>query len=120
QSIAGTGPGGRIVKDDIMPFITGARPAPAVSREPRAASPEQPAVAPPAAPAPSPTGRPAGVARELSKIRRTTGKRMFESKQAIPHFYVTSEVDMEAAMAFREQVNGQLEDDASKVSFNDL
>src|SRR5215217_7293065 len=81
QGIAGTGPGGRIVKDDIMPFITGARPAPAIGVRPSAAPVQeaQPAAAPAAAPspiAPSPvlTGRPAGVARELSKVRRTTGK----------------------------------------------
>lgn len=132
QNIAGSGPGGRIVKDDIMPFITGGRQAPqpaAVSPQPSAAPAPQaaPSQAPavPAAPtpitqAPSPAGRPAGVPRDLSKIRRTTGKRMSESKQAIPHFYVTSEIDMEPAMAFREQVNSQITDDASKVSFNDL
>jgi pyruvate dehydrogenase E2 component (dihydrolipoamide acetyltransferase) len=127
QSIAGTGPGGRIVKDDIMPFITGSRPQPAaVSSQPDEPSPVSPqlstapATPSPVTQSPSPAGRPAGVARELSKIRRTTGKRMTESKQAIPHFYVTSEVDMEPAMAFREQVNGQVTDDASKVSFNDL
>jgi pyruvate dehydrogenase E2 component (dihydrolipoamide acetyltransferase) len=65
-------------------------------------------------------GRPAGTTREMSRIRKTTGKRMAESKQVIPHFYVTSKVDMDAAIAFREQVNAQLADDASKVSFNDL
>ncbi|MCC6790164.1 MAG: 2-oxo acid dehydrogenase subunit E2, partial [Thermomicrobiales bacterium] len=129
QNIAGTGPGGRIVKDDITPFLTGAKkPAagsPQPSATPVAAAPAaQPAAAPatpsPITQAPSPSGRPAGVARDLSKIRRTTGKRMTESKQAIPHFYVTSEVDMDAAMAFREQVNSQSTDDVSKVSFNDL
>ncbi len=130
QNIAGSGPGGRIVKDDVMPFITGGRQQPAVSNQ--TAVSQQPAAetkqvapapatpAPVAAQAPSAAGRPGGVARDLSKIRRTTGKRMTESKQAIPHFYVTSEVDMEAAMAFRSQVNAQLTDDASKVSFNDL
>ena len=56
----------------------------------------------------------------MSRIRRTTGKRMAESKQAAPHFYVTAEVDMAAAVAFREQVNAQIQDDAGKVSFNDL
>jgi pyruvate dehydrogenase E2 component (dihydrolipoamide acetyltransferase) len=126
QNIAGTGPGGRIVKDDITPYLTGAKqPTPAA--QPAAAPVQQAPAAQPAAAAPSPitqapspSGRPAGVARDLSKIRRTTGKRMTESKQAIPHFYVTSEIDMDAAIAFREQVNSQLTDDASKVSFNDL
>lgn len=122
ELIAGTGPGGRIVKDDVMPYITGAKTLPAAP----AAAPETvaaPAAAPEAAPAPqvaAPSGRPAGQPRELSRIRKTTGKRMAESKAVIPHFYVTSEVDMDAAIAFREQVNAQVQDDESKVSFNDL
>ncbi|MDQ2652467.1 MAG: 2-oxo acid dehydrogenase subunit E2, partial [Chloroflexota bacterium] len=81
-----------------------------------------PAPAPAVAPAvtPGPSGRPAGVPHELSKIRRTTGRRMAESKAAAPHFYVTSGVDMAPAAALREQINAQVPDDAAKVSFNDL
>jgi pyruvate dehydrogenase E2 component (dihydrolipoamide acetyltransferase) len=88
-----------------------------------------PAVAPaaaPAAPAPAPqpvaapAGRPAGIVRELSRIRKTTGRRMAESKQTIPHFYVTVEVDMAAAAAFRKDANSQVSDEASAISFNDL
>ena len=131
QQIAGTGPGGRIVKDDVMPYITGGKVAPLAAQpvapalQPVATPVTTPAVAPstpaqPVAASVSAAGRPAGIARELSKIRRTTGKRMTESKQAIPHFYVTSEVNMEPAMEFRAQVNAQLTDEASKISFNDL
>src|SRR5262249_11551173 len=128
EGIPGTGPGGRIVKDDLTPYLTGAKPLPepsAVSPQPSAPVEAAPAAAPASAPSPPPpapaaTARPARVAREMSRIRKTTGKRMAESKQVIPHFYVTSEVDMDAAIAFREQVNAQLTDDASKVSFNDL
>jgi pyruvate dehydrogenase E2 component (dihydrolipoamide acetyltransferase) len=128
EGINGTGPGGRIVKDDLTPYLTGAKQAPKAA-QPAAVS-TQPSAAPtatPTAPAPSPqpqapaaNGRPAGVVREMSRIRKTTGRRMIESKQVIPHFYVTSAIDMDAAMAFRTQVNAQLEDDASKISFNDL
>jgi pyruvate dehydrogenase E2 component (dihydrolipoamide acetyltransferase) len=81
----------------------------------------------PAAPAPvvavpvaGVSGRPAGVVRELTRIRRTTGRRMADSKQHAPHFYITTEVDMGAAVAFREQVNAQALDDASKLTYNDL
>jgi pyruvate dehydrogenase E2 component (dihydrolipoamide acetyltransferase) len=122
SQITGSGPGGRIVKDDIAALLTGApavRPAPAAPETaPVAPAPTAPTPAPAAAPAA--TGRPRGTARELSRIRRTTGKRMVESKQAAPHFYVTVEVDMAPAAAFRSQINGQIEDDSSKVSFNDL
>jgi pyruvate dehydrogenase E2 component (dihydrolipoamide acetyltransferase) len=128
EGIPGTGPGGRIVKDDLTPYLTGAKPLPqpsTVSPQPSAPAEAAPAAAPVPAPSPQPLapaamGRPAGTTREMSRIRKTTGKRMAESKQVIPHFYVTSEVDMDAAIAFREQVNAQLADDASKVSFNDL
>jgi pyruvate dehydrogenase E2 component (dihydrolipoamide acetyltransferase) len=119
SQVAGTGPGGRIVKDDISSLLTGApaaRPAPAAPEIVPAAQPA-PASAPVAA---APAGRPQGEVRELSRIRRTTGKRMLESKLAAPHFYVTTEVDMAPAAAFRSQINAQIEDDASKVSFNDL
>jgi pyruvate dehydrogenase E2 component (dihydrolipoamide acetyltransferase) len=123
EGIPGTGPGGRIVKDDLTPYLTGAKQPPAAAPAPPAPPPAAPTPVPtaqPAAPAPTVGGRPAGTAREMSRIRKTTGKRMAESKQVIPHFYVTSEVDMEAAIAFREQVNAQLTDETSKVSYNDL
>src|SRR5829696_6570142 len=107
SSVTGTGPGGRIVRDDIAALLTGAprvSPAPDQTAEPAPA--QAPAVAP-AAPTPGPSGRPAGVPRELSKIRRTTGRRMAESKAVAPHFYVTSEVDMAPAATLREQINAQ-------------
>lgn len=121
--IAGSGPGGRIVKDDVMPYISGARPAPKAAPAPAAAAePAQPTAAAPvaAAPAVAPTGRNAAEGREMSRIRKTTARRMTEAKQTIPHFYVTVEVDMGAAVAFREQINAQIEEKANKVSFNDF
>src|SRR3954468_12229574 len=118
SSVSGTGPGGRIVRDDIAALLTG---APRVSPAPeQTAAPAQAATAAPAAATPGPSGRPAGVPRELSKIRRRTGRRMAESKAAAPHFYVTSEVDMAPAAALREQINTQAPDDAARISFNDL
>jgi pyruvate dehydrogenase E2 component (dihydrolipoamide acetyltransferase) len=117
-AIAGSGPGGRIVKDDIMPYVTGAKPAPTAAPAAPVAPAAQPVAAQPAA-APA-AGAPGGVAREMPRIRKVTGKRMFESKSTIPHFYVSSVVEMDAAAAFREQINAQATDDASKVSFNDL
>jgi pyruvate dehydrogenase E2 component (dihydrolipoamide acetyltransferase) len=117
SGIPGTGPGGRIVKDDLAPYLTGARPKPAPAAAPTPAA--APAAAPVAASAGSGT-RPAGVAREMSRIRKTTGKRMAEAKDTIPHFYVVSEVDMTEARAFREMINSEIEEKESKVSFNDL
>jgi pyruvate dehydrogenase E2 component (dihydrolipoamide acetyltransferase) len=54
-------------------------------------------------------------------IRRTAAKRLIEAKQTVPHFYLTSEVDMEAAMSFREQLNqASTSAGGEKVSVNDL
>src|SRR5918995_2232900 len=91
SSVTGTGPGGRIVRDDIAALLTGApRVSPAPDQTAAPAPAQAPAAAPPAL-TPGPSERPAGMPRELSKIRRTTGRRMAESKAAAPHFYVTSE-----------------------------
>ncbi|MDI3339420.1 MAG: dihydrolipoamide acetyltransferase family protein [Sphaerobacter sp.] len=119
RTITGTGPGGRIVKEDILPLI--GRPA-------ELAAPAAPApVAAPAAVAAAPAaptaeaalpGMPPSEVRDLSRMRKTIARRMTESFQA-PHFYVTTTVDMGAALAFREQVNEQLEPE-QKVSINDL
>jgi pyruvate dehydrogenase E2 component (dihydrolipoamide acetyltransferase) len=57
---------------------------------------------------------------DLARIRRVTGKRMTESKLGIPHYYVTSSVDMTAAIEFRSQINATLEASGTKVSVNDL
>jgi pyruvate dehydrogenase E2 component (dihydrolipoyllysine-residue acetyltransferase) len=127
SQIAGSGPGGRIVKDDVMPFVSGEKPAPrrdpaaTVAAAPAAAPAPAQAAAPVAAPVyAAPAGRPDGEVREMSRIRKTTGKRMSEAKQVIPHFYVTVEVDMGAAVAFREQINAQIQEKEGKVSFNDF
>ena len=117
SGVTGTGPGGRIIRDDIAALLTG---APRLSPAPEQTAGQAPAPAAAPAAVAGPSGRPAGVPHELSKIRRTTGRRMAESKAAAPHFYVTSEVDMAPAAALREQINAQTPDDASKVSFNDL
>jgi len=115
--VAGSGPGGRIIKNDINDFITGAKPIPQAAAQEAPATPaangQQPAAAPSAA-------TPKGNLVELSRIRRTTGARMSESKRDIPHYYVTSEVDLTAGLEFRKQINAALESEGVKVSVNDL
>ena len=108
-SIAGTGPGGRIVKRDVEGYVaappTAARPAPATGVAPR----KRPAI-------PVPTVTP-GAAIPLTGMRRTIAKRLSESVLTAPHFYVTVEVDMDAAVALRAEIE-DVED--VKVSYNDL
>ncbi len=96
RRISGSGPQGRVIKRDLEPLISGKVPAAPVS-------------------ATVPTGETKDV--ELSLIRKTIARRMQESKQTAPHFYVTMDVDMEPAMAFREQLNAV---SAVKLSFTDL
>jgi pyruvate dehydrogenase E2 component (dihydrolipoamide acetyltransferase) len=102
-SVAGSGPGGRIVKRDLEGYApAGAAPA--------AASPAAHAVVPfPAVPA--------GQELPLSNMRKTIARRLAESKFTAPHFYVTVEIDMDAAVALREEI---LKVENVKVSFNDL
>ena len=120
SQVPGTGPGGRIIKNDLNPFLTGARPAPKAAPAPAAANG---AVAPaaPAGPAATASGpAPKGTKIDLARIRRTTGKRMAESKASIPHYYVTINVDMTDALAFRKQINEAIGEAGPRVSVNDL
>src|SRR5690606_25654943 len=55
-----------------------------------------------------------------SSMRRTIARRLTESKQTVPHFYLTIDVDAEPLAAARAQMNAQLEADGEKVSLNDL
>jgi len=111
--LSGTGPGGRIVKRDLdqAPIIAA---APVVFAQPIAAS--TPAVAQPSILGPSILK-----AEEITptKLRQTIAKRMVASKQTVPHFYVTSEIEMSEAMALRAKLNA-LVDEASKISVNDM
>lgn len=118
RQVQGTGPGGRIVKDDVMPLIGQPRAKPAEeSAEPEPVKQPEPAVAQPA-----PAMGPDGIESEmidLPRIRRTIGRRMSESMTQAPHFYVTGSVDMGPALDLRKQINEQI-DDEQKASVNDL
>jgi pyruvate dehydrogenase E2 component (dihydrolipoamide acetyltransferase) len=120
--VLGTGPGGRVVKRDIEAFLAQLRDHP-----PRQPTPH---VTPPAAAmevAPSPEMKPAPVEaagvdhteQELSMMRKTIARRMALSKTTAPHFYLTTEIDMERALALRQSLN-ELAADDGKISFNDM
>jgi pyruvate dehydrogenase E2 component (dihydrolipoamide acetyltransferase) len=97
RTISGSGPQGRIIKRDVEPLISGKK---TLQFKPAA-----------------PIIRGGHRDVELSLIRKTIAKRMQESKQTVPHFYVTVEIDMEPAIAFREQFNTATD---SKISFTDI
>jgi pyruvate dehydrogenase E2 component (dihydrolipoamide acetyltransferase) len=105
SSIQGSGPGGRIVKVDIEQAPAGV-PAPA-----------------PAAPAP----QPAPVASEtphesvkLSNMRKTIARRLSEAKQTVPHIYLTVDINLDALLKLRGELNKGLESRGIKLSVNDL
>lgn len=107
RQVRGSGPGGRIIKRDIEEALK-AREAAAV-----------PAVTPPI---PIPAYEPVmqgHTVELLTGMRQTIARRMVESKTQAPHFYITMNVDMGAAMALREQLNALLPEE-EKISVNDL
>jgi pyruvate dehydrogenase E2 component (dihydrolipoamide acetyltransferase) len=111
----GSGPDGRIVKADVERAL-GSGTAPA---EPTASQTAAPAETPATGPAVSQPGEGDEV-RQLSPMLKAVAKRMTESKTTVPHFYVSSEIDMTRAMALRKELNEALADSGEKVSVNDL
>lgn len=139
RQVRGTGPAGRIVKEDIEAYLAArgaapaptptpapAAPAPAVAPTPApapAVTPTPPApapVTPPPAPAPISTVSPAaGAVVPLSNMRKTIARRMLQSWQQSPHIFVSIEADMGAALALRTQANaGRSKEE--QFSINDM
>ena len=104
--VQGTGPGGRVVRKDVEAALAGGQPA-AAGRQPAAVS-TQPVVV---------SAEDQTV--QTTKLRQAIGRRLVESKQTIPHFYVTHEYKMDALMAMRKQANEYLPDN-EKLSVNDF
>ncbi|HEV2944209.1 MAG TPA: dihydrolipoamide acetyltransferase family protein, partial [Solirubrobacteraceae bacterium] len=84
QAVRGSGPGGRIVKDDVLQSTTGQQPA--------------------HPPAGVTTAKGESTVVELSRTQQTIARRMAESKATIPHFALQSDVDMEACVALRSEL----------------
>ena len=103
--IQGSGPGGRIIKRDVVKAVGEGLPAAA----------------------PAPAALPAAFAPEedyrdvpLTQVRRTIAKRLAESLGPVPHFFLTVDVDMSRAVEARQCMNALLEPQGVKVSFNDI
>ncbi|XP_040832880.1 dihydrolipoyllysine-residue acetyltransferase component of pyruvate dehydrogenase complex, mitochondrial isoform X8 [Ochotona curzoniae] len=107
--VKGTGPDGRIVKKDIDSFVpTKAAPAPA-------------AAVPPPPPSPGVAPVPTGVFTDIpiSNIRRVIAQRLMQSKQTIPHYYLSIDVNMGEVLLVRKELNKMLAG-KSKISVNDF
>jgi pyruvate dehydrogenase E2 component (dihydrolipoamide acetyltransferase) len=126
-AIRGSGPQGRIVKADIDSALSAARGVPAAAAPPAAArpaaTPSGPSV-PPAAPALSKervaalAGNPAYTERPLNAMRRVIARRLTESKQTVPHFYLTIDCEIDALLKIRAELNSKSE--AYRISVNDF
>jgi pyruvate dehydrogenase E2 component (dihydrolipoamide acetyltransferase) len=115
DGLTGSGPNGRIVRADIEAAqkgvaITAPAPAPMAAPPPPAAKPMAPITAP-------------GQKIPLSNIKRVTARRLTEAKQTVPHFYVSIDVELDALLKLRAELNGRSPKDgpgAFKLSVNDL
>ncbi len=125
RQVVGTGPGGRIIKENVEEFAArrgAAVPAPTVTPStppptPVPVSPPTPVQPPAPARTPTPAPAPKLVGAEpLSRMRRTIARAMTDSKPGVPHFYLTIEVDADALVALREQITAS----GTRVSINDL
>ena len=113
--IQGSGPGGRIVRADVDALAGG---APAAAPPPHAAG--APAVATHlVTPGPMEQAIP-HEAIKLSNIRKTIARRLTESKQQIPHIYLTVDIQLDALLKLRTELNAGLESRGVKLSVNDL
>ena len=136
KQIEGTGPRGRITKDDVLSFAS--QPVEAVaealvtpviedapvheavpeSESESVATPEPVAAAAPPAPAAESVSE--GGLIPLSRMRQQIARVTVRSKSEKPHFYVNTDIDMTQVMALRGQINQSLSDEGIRVTVNDL
>ncbi len=104
SSVQGSGPGGRVVKADLeaAPAAKAAAPTPA-----SAATPVEPGEVP-------------HEIVKLSNMRKTIARRLTEAKQTIPHYYLTIDIQLDALLKLRSELNKGLEPRGIKLSVNDL
>ena len=111
RSVQGSGPGGRIVKKDIEAALSQPTAAPSTQRYPRAVEPAQ--------------FKPAAIAsasayrdEPASEIRKTIAKRLVTSLGPVPHFFLTTDIEMDRAAEMRHGINAL--DPDLKISINDV
>jgi pyruvate dehydrogenase E2 component (dihydrolipoamide acetyltransferase) len=120
STLKGSGPNGRIVKADVEAAMAGAAP--------KAAPAPAAAAAPAAAPAPKPAAPTAPITAPHtlaphSTMRKVIARRLSESKATIPHFYATVDVELDALLKLRAELNAKSPKDgpgAWKISVNDM
>ncbi|HEU4655981.1 MAG TPA: dihydrolipoamide acetyltransferase family protein [Capillimicrobium sp.] len=119
-TVTGSGPGGRIRREDVEAAANGASPAAAAPAAPATTPPATaPAEAPPAAgavaEAPSTT-----TVQALTSVQKVVARRMVESRTTVPEFELLVSVDMERAVALRAALKAAAADGQAVPSFNDM
>ncbi|AZV78550.1 pyruvate dehydrogenase complex dihydrolipoamide acetyltransferase [Parasedimentitalea marina] len=120
-ALQGSGPRGRVVKADVIN----------ATAAPKAAAPAAAATVSAPAAAAAPTGMSADIVAKmyadrdydevtLDGMRKTIAARLTEAKQTIPHFYLRRDIQLDALLAFRAQLNAQLAGRGVKLSVNDF
>ena len=102
--VKGSGPSGRIVRADVEKYQASAAKSPSPSAQPVSAD------------------LPDYVDTPISNMRRTIGARLTQSKQELPHYYLTVEINMDKVLKLREVFNKTLteKDVTAKLSVNDF
>ncbi|KAM6907739.1 dihydrolipoyllysine-residue acetyltransferase component of pyruvate dehydrogenase complex, mitochondrial [Xenentodon cancila] len=111
--VSGSGPDGRITRKDIESFVPPrAAPAPTVAVAPT----------PAAAPAAPPAAAPAGTFTDIpiTNIRKVIAQRLMQSKQTIPHYYLSVDVNMDQVLELRKELNEEVKAQNLKLSVNDF
>jgi pyruvate dehydrogenase E2 component (dihydrolipoamide acetyltransferase) len=120
--VTGTGPGGRIIKEDVEQFTGGTVPVlaavPVASATAALAPTSSGGLAQPSA-RPIPQGADVELI-DVTTMRKRIAAVTVESKQWFPHFYVTTEMDTEPLLALRKQLNASLPEEAAKITVNDM
>jgi pyruvate dehydrogenase E2 component (dihydrolipoamide acetyltransferase) len=117
SGLRGSGPNGRIVKADVDNAAGKGAPQAAPAATPAAAP--QPAAAPAPAPSYGIPEIPHEVAK-LSNMRKTIARRLTESKQNVPHIYLTVDIRLDALLKLRGELNASLASRGVKLSVNDM
>ncbi len=115
SAVTGSGPNGRIVRADVeaaagKPVVAAAAPVAAVPAP----------MAAPAAPAAPFTSDIPHVVEKLGNVRKVIARRLTEAKQTIPHIYLTVDVQLDALLKLRGELNAALEPRKIKLSVNDM
>jgi pyruvate dehydrogenase E2 component (dihydrolipoamide acetyltransferase) len=112
-AVEGSGPEGRIVRRDVEARVEEREQAPEPAPSPQP-SVEEPSYEMPAEEDGYET-------EDISQMRETIARRLAQSKYSSPHFYLTVDIDVERAVALREELNQLAEEQGrAKISFNDL